>query len=306
MPPESAMEPRRLVLLVDDSPETLTALVEALENAWLTALVARDGLSAIALLDRVRPDLILMDAVMPGIDGFETCRRIKKRPEFSLTPIIFMTGLTEREHVLAGLDAGGVDYVTKPVDHQEMLARIRIHLTNADFVREARDALDATGPGVISIARNGEVQWASVQAEHCLGRDWANLAEGAVASVQLWLAETSGRPLSECQPKDVRLADGGLARLQLIARPASGDTLIAVAMQENSKDSEVLSRKLGVSQREGEVLSWLSKGKSNRDIAQILGLSPRTVTKHLENILEKLGVENRTAAAITALRSLIS
>lgn len=301
-----AGEPRRLVLLVDDSPETLTALVEALEGASLTALVARDGLSALALLDRVKPDLILMDAVMPGIDGFETCRRIKKIPAMSLTPVIFMTGLSEREHVIAGLEAGGVDYVTKPIDQQEMLARIRIHLTNADFVHEAREALDVTGPGVVSIARGGGVNWASRRAEACLGPDMANLAGDARNSISLWLAETAGQPLSECRPLDVRLNDGQLARLQVIARPASGDLLVGVAIQQNSKDSDVLSQKLGISQREGEVLSWLAKGKSNKDIATILGLSPRTVTKHIENILEKLGAENRTSAAIIALKMLMS
>lgn len=300
------MEPRRLVLLVDDSPEALTALVEALEDAALTALVARDGLSALALLDRVRPDLILMDAAMPGIDGFETCRRIKKRPEFSLTPIIFMTGLTEREHVLAGLEAGGVDYVTKPIDQQEMLARIRIHLTNAGFVQDARAALDAAGPGVLAIARDGSTQWLSRRAEERLGSGLENVSENGRSTISLWLAETAGQPLSECRPLDIRLEDGKLARLQVIGRPASGDTLVGVALQENSKDSEVLSRKLGLSQREGEVLSWLAKGKSNKDIATILHLSPRTVTKHIEKILEKLGVENRTSAAILSVKILMN
>jgi DNA-binding NarL/FixJ family response regulator len=299
-------EPRRLVLLVDDSPETLTALVEALEAASLTALVARDGLSALGLLDRVKPDLVLMDAVMPGIDGFETCRRIKKIPSMALTPVIFMTGLSEREHVIAGLEAGGVDYVTKPIDQQELLARIRIHLTNADFVQEARDAIDMTGPGVISIGRHCEVQWASRRAESCLGQSLANVPERGRSAISIWLAETAAQPLSECRPLDMRLDDGRLARLQVIARPASGDTLVCVAVQENSKDSEVLSKKLSISQREGEVLSWLAKGKSNKDIAQILELSPRTVTKHIENILEKLGAENRTSAAIIALKLLMS
>ena len=299
-------EPRRLVLLVDDSPETLTTLVEALEEASLTALVACDGLSAIGLLDRVKPDLILMDAVMPGIDGFETCRRIKKIPDMSLTPVIFMTGLSDREHVIAGLEAGGVDYVTKPIDQQEMLARIRIHLTNADFVQEAREALDVTGPGVISIARDGSTQWASRRAEACLGAGLESLPEAGRRSISLWLAEVAGQPLSDCRPLDIRLADGKLARLQIIARPASGDTLVGVALQENSRDSEVLSQKLGVSAREGEVLSWLAKGKSNKDIAAILELSPRTITKHIENILEKLGADNRTTAAILALRALMT
>ena len=298
-------EPRRLVLLVDDSPETLTTLVEALEGASLTALVARDGLSAISLLDRVKPDLILMDAMMPGIDGFETCRRIKKISDMSLTPVIFMTGLSDQEHVIAGLEAGGVDYVTKPIDQQEMLARIRIHLTNADFVQEAREALDVTGPGVISIARDGSAQWSSRRAEACLGTGLETVPEIGRSSISLWLAEMAGQPLSDCRPLDIRLEDGKLARMQIIARPASGDTLVAVALQENSKDSEVLSQKLGVSAREGEVLSWLAKGKSNKDIAMILELSPRTITKHIENILEKLGAENRTTAAILALQALM-
>ncbi len=186
-----------------------------------------------------------------------------------------------------------------------MLARIRIHLTNAGFVQEARDALDITGPGVISIGRNGAVKWSSRRAESCLGLGMEMVPEIGCSSISLWLAEMAGKPLSECRPLDIWMGDGQLARMQIIARSASGDTLVEVALQENSKDSEVLSLKFGVSAREGEVLSWLAKGKSNKDIAAILELSPRTITKHIENILEKLGAENRTAAAIPALQALM-
>ena len=107
--------PRDTVLVVDDTPDTLGFLTAALEQASLTVLVATDGASAIKLLAHVTPDLILMDAVMPGMDGFETCRQIKADPALSHLPVIFMTGLTDTQHVVLGLEAGGVDYVAKPI-----------------------------------------------------------------------------------------------------------------------------------------------------------------------------------------------
>ena len=83
------------------------------------------------IVDQITPDIVLLDAVMPGMDGFETCRRLKRDAGLDNVPIIFMTGLAETEHIVRGLEAGGVDYVTKPIVIEEMLARIRVHLANA-------------------------------------------------------------------------------------------------------------------------------------------------------------------------------
>ncbi|MEL6794881.1 MAG: response regulator, partial [Pseudomonadota bacterium] len=113
-----------IILLVDDSPDTLTTLTEALESAGLTVIVARDGASALAIVERVEPDLILLDALMPDMDGFETCKRLKDDNRFAATPVIFMTGLSGSDDVVRGLSAGGVDFVTKPVDHEVLIARI--------------------------------------------------------------------------------------------------------------------------------------------------------------------------------------
>ena len=136
---------RDIVLVVDDSPDSLGFLTKALEQAEITALVAIDGTSALELLKNVTPDLILLDAVMPGMDGFETCRKIKANKATTHIPVIFMTGLTETQHVIEGLNAGGVDYVTKPIVIDELIARIRVHLSNARITHGARTALDATG-----------------------------------------------------------------------------------------------------------------------------------------------------------------
>lgn len=122
---------RETVLLVDDAPNELRMLADALEDAGYTTLVATDGESAIARITRITPDVVLLDARMPGIDGFETCRRLRAIDAMAAVPIIFMTGLHETERIVEGLDAGGNDYLVKPVVPSVLVARIRAHLRAA-------------------------------------------------------------------------------------------------------------------------------------------------------------------------------
>ena len=144
-----------IVLVVDDVPRSIGALCIELEAEGYTVLVASDGESALARLDLVTPDAILMDALMPGVDGFETCRRVKAHPEWQHIPVIFMTGLSETGHIVRGFEAGGVDYVVKPVRMPEVLARLATHVRNSRAVRLARDAIDVGGHGVADAARDG-------------------------------------------------------------------------------------------------------------------------------------------------------
>ena len=144
---------RDTILVVDDTPETLGFLTDTLDHAGFTALIATDGESALRLVEQITPDLVLMDAVMPGLNGFETCRRMKRNKMLGGLPVIFMTGLTETENVLEGLAAGGVDYVTKPLVVDELLARIRVHLANARVAAGTRAALDATGRFLLATDR---------------------------------------------------------------------------------------------------------------------------------------------------------
>ena len=203
-----------VALIVDDVPENLALLSDALSEAGYSVLVATDGMSALELLQRVTPDIILLDAVMPGIDGFETCRRIKQMEHVRHVPVMFMTGLTETEHVVQGFEAGGLDYVTKPIVPAEVLARAATHISNARLLAQAM------------VAAQGNAQ-----------------------------------------------ESGSLEHYQLTPR-------------------------------ETDVLAWVAKGKTNRDIGEILGMSPRTVNKHLEHIYVKLGVETRAAAAALAVGKL--
>lgn len=155
---------REVVLVVDDSPATLGMLNEALEAAGYTVLVAQAGSAALALMERITPDIVLMDAVMPGLDGFETCRRMKGSAGLAAVPVVFMTGLTETEHVLRGLEAGGVDYVPKPVSPDEVVARVGVHLATARLTRSAHIALDTAGRFLLAASRDGRVLWCTPQA----------------------------------------------------------------------------------------------------------------------------------------------
>lgn len=296
-----SVERRDIVLVVDDSPETLSLLTDALEAAGATVLVAVEGANALALVDRITPDVILMDAIMPGMDGFETCRRVKREAKLAGVPVIFMTGLADSEHIVRGLEAGGVDYVTKPIVIVEMLARIKVHLANARLTQSARAALDASGRYLFAVDHRGRIIWATPQAEK-LARDRAKVTNEKFELPEPWLdwLEQMHQGLSDAKaPPAMSFRDEKL-RLQYMGRLGANEFLLRLARDTSSDSPAEFSKELGLTSREGEVLSWLSKGKTNRDIAQILGLSPRTVDKHLEQIYAKLGVENRTAAAAVA------
>jgi CheY-like chemotaxis protein len=159
---------RDVALVVDDSPETLRLLTDALDGAGMTVMVALDGASAMRIVEQITPDIVLLDAVMPGTDGFETCRRLKGDAGLDNVPIIFMTGLSETEHIVRGLEAGGVDYVTKPIVVEEMLARIRVHLANARMTQSARAALDVSGRYLLAVNDQGRILWATPQAQKLL------------------------------------------------------------------------------------------------------------------------------------------
>ncbi|MBL6616702.1 MAG: response regulator transcription factor [Reyranella sp.] len=296
---------RNVALVVDDSPETLRLLTDALDSAGLTVMVALDGLAAIRIVEQVTPDVILLDAVMPGIDGFETCERLKRNAALSNVPIIFMTGLSETEHIVRGLEVGGVDYVAKPIAIDEMLARIRVHLANAHLANSARAALDVAGRFLLAVNEEGKLIWATPQTHKFLaGRETGDSQQTfALSSAQMqWLTQIS-RGDREVSPIKSQFRDERVI-LNYMGQLGPGEILLRLTIDTPSTSQVELRKSLGLTARESEVLSWLSKGKTNRDIAQILGLSPRTIDKHLEQIYAKLGVENRTSAAAVAAKIL--
>lgn len=129
------------ILLVEDEPVNIQAVSGILKDQGYQVSVATSGTKALEVLTRVRPDLILLDVMMPGMDGFETCQRIKATPELREIPIIFLTAKTGTEDIVKGFEVGAVDYVAKPFSGHELLARVRTHLSLDRLHRENRRLL---------------------------------------------------------------------------------------------------------------------------------------------------------------------
>jgi DNA-binding response OmpR family regulator/DNA-binding CsgD family transcriptional regulator len=287
--------PETIVLLVDDVPESMGALAFELEANGYTTLLAHSGAAALQRLDLVTPDAILLDAMMPQMTGFETCKHIKAETAWQHVPVIFMTGLSDTEHIVQGFAAGGVDYVIKPVRTQEILARLTTHVRNARTVRMARDALDIGGNGVLVLDSQQRIAWQSPQA-----RKWLALFFGNADALtcEQWLASVSPTAVS-CE---MGHANGSKLIARRLGTIGMGECMWLLQQQKCANSSATRLTSADLTQRESEVLSWVAKGKTNRDVADILIMSPRTVNKHLEHIFQKLGVETRSAATALANR----
>jgi DNA-binding NarL/FixJ family response regulator len=294
-------ERRDVVLVVDDSPETLSLLTDALELAGATVLVANGGAEALAVAGRLRPDIVLMDAIMPGLDGFETTRRLKASAGVSAVPVIFMTGLSDTEHIVRGLEAGGVDYVTKPIAPDEVIARMRVHLGNARLAQSTQAALDTTGRHLLAADRTGRVLWSTPLAARLLG---AAPGDRLPEAVRAWLDAALDAGEGGTSLLLPGSGTGPPLRFSLIGAVRAGEVLLRLATDETSERTAQFKARFALTKREAEVLFWVAQGKSNRDVGAILDLSPRTVNKHLEQVFTKLGVENRASATAVAVRAM--
>ncbi|MDG2278847.1 MAG: response regulator [Pseudomonadales bacterium] len=292
----------KTALLVDDSPDTLSFLNDALEPTGITVLLALDGEQALTIASRMAPDIILLDAIMPNLDGFETCLALKADTLLAQVPVVFMTGLSDTDSVVRGLAVGGVDYLTKPVNSLELIARIEVHLGIADEARNVRQALDRTGQRLVSLDAQGRELWISDQAVELLVNKGATTPV-ARARVYMEIQRWRGHRPESGQTLHVTSLKQNLDAI-LLSQANEAESLIRLVDPSDKPSAIHLQAVLPVTGRESEVLFWVANGKTNREIAEILSMSPRTVNKHLETIFPKLGVENRTSAAAIAIRVL--
>jgi DNA-binding NarL/FixJ family response regulator len=285
-----------VVLIVDDVPDNLAVLHDALDQAGYTVRVATSGARALESARMMPPDLILLDALMPGLDGFETCRQLKGDLRTRHIPVVFMTGLTDTDHVVRGFASGGIDYVTKPIRPQEVLARIASHLRNAHMVSETLRAADAAGDAIVAVDANGSVRWATPLAQSWL-QDLLEPPALLPVVVRRWLSAPDGE---NARSYTLLAGTRRLVFSRLGGEAGFGERLL-LQQQTSVPEPETLMRVLPLTAREAEVLYWVALGKTNPDIAAVLKMSPRTVNKHLEHIFAKLNVETRTAATTVAL-----
>lgn len=300
MTPASALA---TLLLVDDVPDNVEVLYDDLVAAGYHVLVCESGEAALETLAVEEPDLILLDVMMPGIDGLETCRRLKQLPAGRDIPVFFMTALDDPFDKVRGLEAGAVDYLTKPAYPGEVLARIHTHLEIRRLqktLQEQNDRLDAAlqrsilaehalqhalERAVLVIRQTDrEVLFSTREAEAIVAR------HGGLAALIPWLGA----------PGTVECPDGLRLHRRRSALSPGGETWLITLEERAAPPTPADLRGLGLTPRETEILFWVAQGKTNPEVATILGMQVCTVKKHLENFLPKLGVETRLAAALRA------
>lgn len=317
------MTPPATVLLVDDQPAGLTHLADYLTHAGYEVLVAENGHRALQQVRATPPDLVLLDLVMPELDGFAVLHALRLDPALAAIPTIVMTSQTDLSERLRVFAAGAVDYVTKPFFPEEVLARVQTHLrlralqreleqTNQHLEDEVRLRLEAEAQLQQSLDRAVVVATPDGRIQLCtlLARRWLETWFGAPpAPEQLptaltqWLACRGEGDAAAVDAVFRRRSEHAELCIRRFADPLSGDCVMLL-LDERRADSPAALGRLGLSPRETEVLYWLAEGKSYKEIGVILGCESRTAQKHAERIFAKLGVENRHAAALVARETL--
>lgn len=298
-----------VVLIVDDIPDTLAFLHDSLVESGYTVLIANNGKKALEISQKVIPDIILLDALMPEMDGFEVCRNLKNNLVTRHIPVIFMTGLTESEHVVAGFSSGGIDYVTKPFSPIEVIARLNTHLNNSRVLSQTQGALDAFGQAAIAIVpKTGKIIWQTPLARVHIAKYMNSAAQpnsGMPDVFHDWVVQLHLGGDRMLRPLIIQSPTG---RLIFNYADIHNDEQWLIILREESEIAQIEALKaiFNLTNRESEVLHWIMLGKTDKSISEILGISPRTINKHTEHIFVKLGVETRTAAASQASTKLHS
>lgn len=301
------------VLLVDDVPGNLDLLIDTLREAGHEIRVAESGERALKQLPHVNPDIILLDVMLPGLSGFETCARLKAEERWRDVPVLFVTALADVAEKVRGFEAGGVDYLTKPFHPQEVLARVTAHLQLVELRRELlrknaaleeemalrleaeRQLHHSLDRALLVVTAGGRIAFRSRSAAQLLARVFPDApAEQVPAELAAWVKGGEPRP-AEVRPQ---------VRARLFAEPGRGESYVLLLedLAWQPKVGKLIS--LGLTPREAEVLFWFVEGKAAPEIAVIMGVSNNTARKHAQSVLEKLGVENRMAAVRIALERL--
>jgi len=283
---------RQTVLVIDDTPANLELLLDTLRGSDYELLVAESGAIALEMIPNIIPDIILLDVMMPGMDGYETCAAIKVSKQWAQIPVIFMTALCDTEDKIKAFEAGAVDYITKPIYTSEVLARVTAHLKIHHLQQQLADELSmrveaenlisqSLDLGVLLLDSENQIIFSTRPTDALLNK-YATDFDGANCPSDL---------LSSDSPLEVRR----------FSEAGNEDISMFIVQERNSPPGPSALLPLGLTAREAEVLYCIAQGKSNPDISIILTTSVRTIHKQVENIFRKLGLKTRTAAALTAL-----
>lgn len=330
------MFPRRppVVLLATPACEPLEAMQEGLEESGYHVELIHDGGSVPQRAAQLQPDAILMATEWPDASGLvsgvssglDWVRCIRHASSTSHLPVLLLLNDGSERSVASAYGAGATDHLLMPARMSELLARLQVHSRAAQAAREqahvsrqALSALDAFGYASLTIRlQDSSLLWQTPLAQELLWRYFGTRPPVVPEPVLRWMKKslqggaTTTLPMGEPPRLHVDRGDTRLSLRLHGGLHAEGERpepeterregwLVVMAEQSISVTQQSLSKHFGLTAREAEVLYWVTQGKTNRDIGDILGSSPATVKKHTERLYAKLGVETRTAAAAMAL-----
>jgi DNA-binding response OmpR family regulator/DNA-binding CsgD family transcriptional regulator len=322
------MEARPIVLVIDDEPDNLRVVVHHLEAYSFEILTALDGHTGLQRARLARPDVILLDVNLPDLQGFEVCRRLKADPDLSAVPVLFLTALTDTQDKIRGFEAGGVDYVTKPIEAAELLARVRTHLENAGLRARLEQRVAQRTAALQQELREKDayqqereklldmVRWQSEQLR-ILTRHWVEgqkqSRQGLATELETGVSERlrlvqlhleQARRLGTAEPFALPALLEHLGTAQEILGPALDENRSIAGRLGGQGPDDAMGKDplVQLSTREYEVLQLMAAGLQNKQIANVVVVARTTVGTYRVRLLEKLGVSDTASLLKLAFR----
>ena len=318
--------PRKVILVVDDVPANLALLLNHLRTLDYHVLVAESGLSALEQVQHIQPDIILLDVLMPGLDGYETCQLLKSNPLTENIPVIFVTALSETVDKVRGFEVGGVDFVTKPIEIVEVASRVHTHLLLHSFQQELASANAELQSSLEDTDSALELE-ASLRRQSQEDRDallrltdqQSERLDSLVTSIisnndeyeVFWtllhrpilpLLDEAGMLIKKLQadassPQDTKTMLAALNRIMLTIK--NEIEVIAPRLMEMESNEALIEQ---LSDRERAVLIRIASGENNEEIALGLNLASATVRTYRTRIMRKLDINDLPALVKFAVR----
>ena len=317
------------ILIVDDTSIDLQVLTMILGKDGYQIAAAVEGKQALDIIGKISPDLILLDIMMPGMDGFEVCKILKASPDKRDIPIIFLTVKDEMADILSGYEAGAVDYVIKPFNSAELLARVRTHVelkkkrdNEKDLIsrltialaeqKRVEDALQRAHDNLERLVeeRTAELVKKNRQLVEEIGERRRAEDELDIKSRNLEESNTALKVLLTQREKDKEdLEERVLSNIKNLIMPnieklkriheITGNLAYLKILESNLKDitssfsNKISSKYLNLTAKEIQIANFVKEGRSSKDIAELMNVSERTIDFHRKNIRIKLGINNK-------------